>query len=105
MNAGRFNRRIVLQQRSAGYDSLGQPLDTWSDVAPLWADIRMKNGLQSLKADAEVSINQASIRIRYRDGINAGMRVVQGSTVYEIEAVLPDVAGRKFVDLVCKVLP
>lgn len=42
--------------------------------------------------------------IRYRAGINAGMRVVHNLTAYEILAVQPDVGGREYVDLVCQVV-
>ena len=104
MQAGRLNRRCQLQSPSQSVDELGQPIPGWTDVATLWADIRMKSGLESIKAGASVSVVQASIRVRYRAGINAGMRVVHNLTAYEILAVQPDVGGREYVDLVCQVV-
>ena len=104
MQAGRLNRRVTLQQPAAGFDELGQPIPGWTDVATVWADIRMKSGLESIKAGASVSVVQASIRIRYRAGVNAGMRVVHNLTAYNITAVQPDVGGREFVDLVAEVV-
>ena len=47
---------------------------------------------------------RASIRIRFRSDITAGMRVLIGLAVYQIEAVMPDLARREFVDLVAKVV-
>ena len=102
MQAGRLNRRVTLQQPAAGFDELGQPIPSWTDVATLWADIRMKSGLEAIKAGASVSVVQASIRVRYRAGINAGMRVAHNLTAYEILAVQPDLGGREYVDLVCQ---
>ena len=102
MQAGRLNRRCQLQSPSQSVDELGQPIPGWTDVATLWADIRLKSGLEAIKAGAPVSTVQASIRIRYRAGINAGMRVVHNLQVYEILAVQPDVGGREYVDLVCQ---
>ena len=104
MQAGRLNRRCLLQRPSTATDPLGQPIPGWTDVATVWADIRMKSGLEAIKAGASVSVVQASIRIRYRAGINAGMRVVHNLQVYEILAVQPDVVGREYVDLVCQVV-
>jgi len=104
MQAGRLNRRCVIQTPSTATDELGQPIPGWTDVATVWADIRMKSGLEAIKAGASVSVVQASIRIRYRAGINAGMRVVHNLQVYEILAVQPDVGGREYVDLVCQVV-
>ena len=102
MQAGRLNRRCTLQAPGAATDELGQPIPGWTDVATVWADIRMKSGLESIKAGASVSVVQASIRVRYRAGVNAGMRVVHNLTAYEILAVQPDVGGREYVDLVCQ---
>ena len=104
MQAGRLNRRCVIQQPGTATDELGQPIPGWTDVATVWGDIRLKSGLESIKAGASVSVVQASIRVRYRAGITAGMRVVHNLTNYEITAVLPDVGGREFVDLVCEVV-
>mgnify|MGYP001219757464 FL=1 len=104
MQAGRLNRRCTLQAPGTTQDELGQPIPGWTDVATLWADIRMKSGLESIKAGAPVSVVQASIRVRYRAGITAGMRVVHNLTNYNITAVQPDVGGREFVDLVAEVV-
>ena len=102
MQAGRLNRKCQLQSPSQSVDELGQPIPGWTDVATVWGDVRLRSGLESIKAGASVSTVQASIRIRYRAGINAGMRVVYNLTADEILAVQPDVGGREYVDLVCQ---
>ena len=104
MQAGRLNRRCTLQAPGTTTDALGQPIPGWTDVATVWGDVRLRSGLESIKAGASVSTVQASIRIRYRAGINAGMRIVHNLTAYNITAVQPDVGGREFVDLVCEVV-
>ena len=104
MQAGRLNRRCILQAPGTTQDELGQPIPGWTDVATLWADIRMKSGLESIKAGAPVSVVQASIRVRYRAGITAGMRIVHNLQAFNITAVLPDVGGREYVDLVAEVV-
>ena len=101
MQAGRLNRRCTLQSPSQSVDALGQPIPGWTDVATVWADIRHRSGLSAIKSGADVSIVQSSIRIRYRAGLDSGMRVVHGSDIYDIRAVLPD-ARKQFVDLVCQ---
>lgn len=104
MQAGRLNRRCTLQAPGTTQDELGQPIPGWTDVATLWADIRMRSGLESIKAGAPVSVVQASVRIRYRSGVNAGMRLIHNLQAYEILAVQPDVGGREYVDLVCQIV-
>jgi len=101
MSAGQYNRLVTIQQLAAGQDSLGQPVQTWSTVCNPWAWVRNQSGASAIKASADVSTTQASIRIRYRTNITAGMRVVLGTVNYDIQAVLPDEEDREYVDLVC----
>jgi len=103
MRAGTLNSRVTIKQRGAGSDGNGEPSTTWTDVCTVWADIRHLSGIEAIKAGAELSTVKASIRIRYRSDLTAGMRVHHGSTVYEIEAVLPYELTREYVTLACKV--
>ena len=98
--AGNLDQKIALQQRTAGSDAWGQPLQTWSTVATTWANIRLQTGAEAIRGGAATAAVRASIRIRYRTGVTAGMRVLHGATAYDIEAVLvaPD---RHSIDLVC----
>ena len=104
MQAGRLNRRCQLQSPSQSVDDLGQPIEGWTDFAQVWGNIRHLNGSEAIKAGAVTSVVSASIRIRYRLDITAGMRVLAGSVVYEIKAVLPDAVRREYVDFVCEVV-
>ncbi len=104
MNAGQLNRKITIQAFGSGVDAIGQPIESWSTFAQTWANIRFLNGVESVKADAEVSVSKASIRIRYRQDITNAMRVVYNGITYEIKAVLPDEERREHVDLVCEVV-
>lgn len=103
MQAGRLNRRCTIQRKTADEDEWGTPLPQgWEDVASVWADFRHKSGSETIRADAETSTVRASVRIRWRTDVNAGMRIKVGDALYDIEAVLPDFQGHVFVDLVCK---
>ena len=104
MQAGRLDTRVTLQRRTTGQDDWGQPTEGWEDVAQVWANVRHLNGVESIKAGADVSVVRASIRIRWREGVDAGQRVLIGSAIYQIQAVMPDLGGRVFVDLVCEVV-
>lgn len=105
MQAGRLNTRCVIQRRTGGTNDWGEPLpEGWETHATVWANVLHKSGSETIKADAEVSTVRASIRIRFRTDINAGMRVLIDAAAYDIEAVLPDMARREHLDLVCKVV-
>lgn len=103
--AGVFNRYVEIQSRASTEDSYGEVVGTWSAFANEWAWIKSPTGTaaaETLNGGAEVSSASVSIRInRMREDITAGMRVVDGSVVYDIRGVLPDYAGSMFTDLVC----
>lgn len=106
MDAGTLRDRIHIQRRTGGKDKYNQPLpDTWENITAqrIAANVQHRSGLSSIKADADVSIVRASIRIRRRTDVNAGMRVLIGAAVYDIEAVLPG-DTREHIDLVCKMV-
>ena len=104
MRPGLLNSRVVVQQQSTTQDALGQPLNTWSTFATVWANVRHTSGVESIKADALTPVVRASIRVRYRGDLTAAMRVVHGSTTYNVVAVMPDIGGKEYVDLACEVL-
>lgn len=104
MNAGNLNTLVTIQVRQAGQDAIGQPVTGWLALATVWADVRHGNGLEAVKAGAPVSVVKASIRIRRRADVTSAMRVLVGSTAYEVEAVIQDEVKREFTDLVCKVV-
>lgn len=108
MQAGQLSSRITVMQKvgSGGY---GEPV-AWAPVmradgAPLklWANIKFQSGSSSIKSDSVTSVARCSIRIRYRQGIVSGMRVLAKGITYNIVSVLPDEAKREHVDLVCEV--
>ena len=103
MQAGSLKTLCTIQRRTGGTNDWGEPLpEGWETHATVWANVKHPSGSEAIKADAEVSTVRASIRIRYRSDITAGMRVLIGAAVYDIEAVLSYTARREFVDLACK---
>jgi len=102
MHAGNLKHLVAIQHQVTTQDALGQVVGAWATLCSVWSDIRLPSGLEQLRGDAFVSRTRASIRIRKRDDITAAMRVVHGSTVYEIKAALPDLQARAYLDLVCE---
>lgn len=106
MTIGSRRHQVQIQRRTSGRDPIGQPLQTWTNVGALeWADIRFLRGLEAIRAGAQGSTSQVSIRIsRFRTDITSDMRVLgPDGAVYSIVAVLPDMQRRRYVDLQCEV--
>lgn len=104
--AGTLKDRIHIQRRTGGKDSWGTPQpEGWENITinRIAADVRHKSGLSAIKADTEVSVVQASARIRHRSDVSAGMRMLLQGAVYDIDAVLPG-PTKEYADLVCKLV-
>lgn len=104
VQAQKLNRRITIERKSTVKDSFGQPVKQWFTVCKLWAHVKTITGSGFVNQEfatggTEVSRATASIRIRKRDGITAGMRVVLGDAYYDIKAVLPDLQDNRYMDL------
>lgn len=102
MQAGTLSQRVTLQAPSVHVDEAGQPLTGWAEVAQVWASVRHQSGLSAIRSGMDASSAKASIRIRRKSGVHAGMRVLHGGAIYDIQAVLPD-EGRVHLDLLCAV--
>ena len=102
--SGKYNRRVTIRRRSVGQDASGQPIQSWENVATLWASVLTQTGRESIKSDRPVSEVMASIRIRWRTDIVADMQAMLGTSIYDIKAIIPDERNRAHVDLVCELV-
>jgi SPP1 family predicted phage head-tail adaptor len=104
VKAGSLRNQIVLQSRDNGTDDAGQPVQTWTTLATVWADIRGANGLNAIKASLDgVEINAYSFRIRYRTDVDAAKRVVFNGQNFDVKQVRHDHARKEWTDLICEV--
>lgn len=102
MRAGNLNTRVTIKRRTGGVNDWGEPLPAgWEEMVKVWADVRFRSGIEAIKADAETSVVKLSARVRRRSDILPGMRAVIEGANYEIQAVLPDLRKRAYMDLVC----
>lgn len=103
--AGSLNRQVTIERRVAGEDAAGQPVESWETVATVYANIATQTGLGSardMQGDIATSIARYSIRMRYREGLDSGMRVMASGQVFDVKQVRMDFADRVWTDLVCE---
>jgi len=110
VNGGQFRSQVHFERRGPTRDDFGQDVERWQHYATVRADIRFPTGMgliraERIEADREVSTVSCSIRIRWRSDITADMRArvqVEGESIYfDIRQIVPDLARRQYVDLVC----
>ena len=102
MKAGLLNAPITIRKHGKVKDESGAVKLDWFDYAQVWANVRHNSGAESIKAESVTSVVRASVRIYYRDDITNAMRLVINGADYSIVAVMPDLVGRVYLDLVCE---
>ena len=103
VQAGRLRYRVTLEQRLVSRDSAGGVVDSWATFASnVPAALEALSGREFFSARQIESTIDTVISIRWRPGVLQTMRVLHGSDVYDINAVLPDAeTGKKVLTLMC----
>ena len=99
--AGKLRHRVELQEQQIAQDpNTGEMLSTWVTIACPWAEIVPLSAREFIAASAEQSEVRARIVIRYRQDVNASMRIVYRGLAYNILGVLADpVSGLEYLTL------
>lgn len=101
MRAGTLDQRIVIERLEQGQDALGQPINAWVPVFTVWAAVEPLQGREYIAAQAVQSEVEARIRMRYRPGVTAAMRVKHGADLYGITAVIHVKSAKQELQLMC----
>ena len=91
MDAGRLNKRITIQQLTAGspaQDTFGAPSESWETFAQVWAEIKPIQGREFWAQQQVQSEITHQVTIRYLSGVTSKMRVLYGSRVMSISNVI-----------------
>jgi SPP1 family predicted phage head-tail adaptor len=103
MQAGKLRHRITLQKPvKTQSPATGAVINTWADVATLWADVTDVSVREFVAAQAGQSEVTARITIRYRDDVTNKNRIVYRGRIYNIYGVLADdKSGSEYLTLPC----
>jgi SPP1 family predicted phage head-tail adaptor len=105
VRAGKLRHLVTIQQKVAGspdQTAEGAPDSDWSAVASnVWAVVEPLSGRELFAAQQFASEVTTRIRIRYRSGITAAMRVVFESRNYNVRYVMDPDERHKELHLLC----
>lgn len=88
--AGTLRNRITLQKRQTIVSGYGERTASWVDACTCWADFHPLSVREFLSQSGTQSQVSARVTIRYRDDVDATMRIAYRGKVYNIAGVLPD---------------
>ena len=88
-NPGRLDRRIVIEQNTPDQDATGQEIESWAELATVWAEVVPVGGSEVFQAKQFGAETVKKFRIRWRGDVTPKMRVVYDSD-YDIVDVSED---------------
>lgn len=99
--AGKYDRRVTIQQLVTTSDGTGGTTSSWQTFATVWAAIEPLTGGEYFVAQQTTSKVNNKISLRYLDGVKPAMRVLYGTRIYNIEAVMDSEGRRRERQLLC----
>lgn len=105
MNPGELRNKIIIKVQPTTQDSYGAKIEDtllWNDFIKCWAAILPIKGREFFNAQQVNATVTTRIKIRYSSGITPGMRVVFGTKLYDIKAVLDIEERHKEIHLMCE---
>lgn len=106
VNAGALRHRLVIQVEQPVSDGGGgQGADPWANpvtLATLWGAVEPLRGSERLRAMQIQDSLTHRVTLRYRAGITTSMRVVFGTRVFNIRAVINVGERNRVLELLCE---
>lgn len=104
MRAGLLRHKITIQNETVTRDATGAEVSSWGTFLTARAAIENMSGSESFVSNIDQRLAQrlTKITIRDREGITTKMRVLHGSTVYNIQQVIQDPTQEREINLICQ---
>ncbi|WP_438455423.1 phage head closure protein [Vreelandella venusta] len=103
MRSGKLRHRCIIERPTQQQDpNTGEMIRDWEEVTKAWMGIEPLSARAFIAAQAAQSEVTGQLVMRYRPGlqVDSTMRVRKGSTIYNIEGMLPDNrSGREYLTL------
>ena len=102
MTAGALRERITIQSEASTPDGGGGFTAGWVDVVTVFASVSPQRGGEALEAMQVRDTQLYDVVIRYRTDITSKQRVIWGSRIFNIRAVMNKDERDKYLTLVCE---
>lgn len=100
MRAGEFNKLISIEQKSTTSDGMGGFTEGYTNFASsVYASIWTVSAKEQIQSSKETMDITHRIRIRYRAGITAGMRIKYKTSYYNIKSIINPNMSNKILEI------
>jgi SPP1 family predicted phage head-tail adaptor len=90
MQAGLLDRIVELQTYTSTQDASGQPIETWTLLAKVYADVRpmpARERYSTAGADRKIGVWAATVIIRWIDGLTMRNRIIYDNKTWDVVGV------------------
>jgi SPP1 family predicted phage head-tail adaptor len=87
MQAGRLDRRILIQNKAAMRNARGEEIVGWVDLVTTWAGVKVVGGGEEFRTDQRANRQRTQFTIRWRPDLAPTCRVIYEGQSYEITNV------------------
>lgn len=105
MQAGKLDKRVTLQQLNRTADGAGGWEEVWANVATVWARVSPLRGGERYEAQRVQANLSHKVTIRHRAGTTPAMRILYGTRVLQITAVIDPDERHEVLELLCEEQP
>lgn len=87
MRAGRLDKRIIIQSKSVLQNGSGQPIESWSNLAEVWAQELPMRGGERFQAQQINGSAVMTFKIRYLTGLSVLNRIIYDGKTWDIHDI------------------
>jgi SPP1 family predicted phage head-tail adaptor len=87
MQAGKLDRKIVIQSLSVTQNASGEAVESYSIFATIWANVQQTAGREQFRAERENAQVDTIFKIRYVANLLPTMRISYDSKYYDISEI------------------
>jgi len=98
IDPGALRTELSLQRATLTADGLGGHVESWNEIATLFARVEPVSATSRFAADQTAETTTHRITTRYRNDLASGMRLVRNGRIFGVVSVHdPDETGRYLV--------
>ena len=102
--AGKLNKVVAIKAQSTTRDEVNQKVLTWTTITnggAVWASVEPLSNRESQEALANQMTVSHRVRIRYRDDVDATMRIFYGTRELAIVGIRNPKERGEFLEILC----
>ncbi len=101
MNIGILRHRVIIQQLVNTDDGAGGSIETWQDIATVWAAIEPLRDNERYTAQQVQSTLSHKVTIRYHEGVKPQMRLAYKGRIFDIVSAIDIEERHQWLELLC----